>query len=106
MMRSLLVALAISGWMPAALAKVVVVTTTQDPAAITQAIGGDRVEVTALARGYQDPHFLDAKPSYILKLRGADLVEVIGLDLEIGYIGPLLSGSRNEKIAPGQPGYL
>src|SRR4051812_24572299 len=89
-----------------ALAKVTVVTTTQDPAAITRAVGGARVEVSALAKGYQDPHFLDAKPSYMLLLHNADLVEVIGLDLEIGYIGPIVQGARNEKIQPGRPGFL
>jgi zinc/manganese transport system substrate-binding protein len=89
-----------------AAARVTVVTTTQDPAALTRAVGGDRVEVTALAKGYQDPHFLEAKPSYMVLLHQADLVEVIGLDLEVGYIGALLSGAHNETIMPGKPGYL
>lgn len=87
-------------------AKLRVVTTTQDPAAITRAVGGDRVSVTPLAKGYQDPHFLDAKPSYMLELNRADLVEAIGLELEIGYLPSLLSGARNPKILPGQPGFL
>lgn len=87
-------------------AKLRVVTTTQDPAALTRAIGGDRVSVTALAKGYQDPHFLDAKPSYMLELNRADLVECIGLELELGYLPSLLTGARNPKILPGQPGYL
>ena len=86
--------------------KLRVVTTTQDPAAITRAIGGERVSVTPLAKGYQDPHFLDAKPSYMLELHRADLVEAIGLDLEVGYLSSLLSGARNPKILPGQPGFL
>jgi len=96
----------LAGLAPAAHASLDVVTTTQDPAAITRAIGGDRVNVLSLCKGYQDPHYLDAKPSYMLKLHNADLVEVIGLDLEIGYIGPLLTGARNENIMPGQNGYL
>jgi zinc/manganese transport system substrate-binding protein len=87
-------------------AKLRVVTTTQDPAAITRAIGGDRVSVTPLAKGYQDPHFLDAKPSYMLELNRADLVEAIGLELEIGYLPSLLAGARNPKVLPGQPGFL
>ena len=91
---------------PPAMAKLTIVTTTQDPAALTRAIGGERVEVAALAKGYQDPHFLDAKPSYMVLLHGADLVEVIGLDLEVGYIGPIVSGARNENILPGRPGFL
>lgn len=87
-------------------AKLRIVTTTQDPAALTRAIGGDRVTVTALCKGYQDPHFLDAKPSYMLELNKADLVEAIGLDLEIGYLPSLITGARNPKVQPGQPGYL
>lgn len=89
-----------------AFAKLIVVTTTEDPAALTRAVGGERVEVTALAKGYQDPHFLDAKPSYMVLLHKADLVEVIGLELEAGYLGALLSGARNDALMPGQQGYL
>ena len=89
-----------------ALAKLNVVTTTQDPAAITRAIGGDRVNVKALAKGYQDPHFVDAKPTYMVDLNRADLFIVIGLDLEIGYASSLIIGSHNDKIGLGQPGYL
>src|SRR5256885_4929321 len=87
-------------------AKLNVVTTTQDPAALTRAIGGDRVDVKALCKGYQDPHFLDAKPTFMVALNRADLFVVVGLDLEIGYAPPLIAGSHNENIAPGQPGYL
>ena len=87
-------------------AVVKVVTTTQDPAAITRAIGGDRVEVKALAKGFQDPHFLDAKPTFMLDLNHADLVVCIGLELEIGYLPPLIAGAHNDKINVGEPGYL
>ena len=90
----------------AALAALNVVTTTQDPAAITRAIGGDRVNVTTLCKGFQDPHFLDAKPSYMVALHRSDLVESIGLELEIGYLPTLVTGARNDKILPGQPGFL
>jgi zinc/manganese transport system substrate-binding protein len=83
-----------------------VVTTLEDLASITATVGGDRVETFALARGYQDPHFVDAKPSFILKLSRADLLVVAGLELEIGYLPPLIDQSRNEKIHPGGPGYL
>lgn len=83
-----------------------VVTTIQDLASITQEIGGDRVDVTSLGRGYQDPHFIEAKPSFLLLLRNADLLEVVGLELEIGYLPPLLDQSRNNNIRPGQRGYL
>ncbi|HEY7111349.1 MAG TPA: metal ABC transporter substrate-binding protein [Thermoanaerobaculia bacterium] len=89
-----------------AVAKVKVVTTLQDFASIAEAVGGDRIETFALARGYQDPHFVDAKPSFILKLSRADLLIVAGLELEIGYLPPLLDQSRNDKIRAGSPGYL
>ena len=68
--------------------------------------GGKRVEATSLARGYQDPHFVEPKPSFVLKLSKANLLIVAGLDLEIGYLPPLLDQSRNAKIRPGNPGYL
>ena len=87
-------------------AKLNVVTTTQDPAALVRAIGGDRVDVKALCKGYQDPHFLDAKPTFMVALNRADLFVVVGLELEIGYAPSLITGSHSEKIAPGQPGYL
>jgi len=89
-----------------AFAKVQVVSTLQDFASIADSVGGDRVETFALARGYQDPHFVDAKPSFILKLTRADVLIVAGLELEIGYLPPLLDQSRNDKIRPGGPGYL
>ncbi len=87
-------------------AKVRVVSSLQDFASIADSVGGDRVETFALARGYQDPHFVDAKPSFILKLSNADLLIVAGLELEIGYLPPLIDQSRNGKIHPGSPGYL
>ncbi|HVN75436.1 MAG TPA: metal ABC transporter substrate-binding protein [Thermoanaerobaculaceae bacterium] len=87
-------------------AKLRVVTSLEDFASIAQAIGGDRVEATALARGYQDPHFVDAKPSFVLKLSRADLLIAAGLELEIGYLPPLIDQSRNDKIHPGSAGYL
>jgi len=91
---------------PLAQAKLNVVTTTQDPAWLTQTIGGERVSVIALCKGYQDPHFLDAKPSFMVDLNRADLVEYIGLELEVGYLPSLLTGARNNKLAAGQPGNL
>jgi zinc/manganese transport system substrate-binding protein len=89
-----------------ALAKVQVVTSLQDFSSIAQAIGGSRIETFALARGYQDPHFVEPKPSFILKLSKADLLIVAGLELEVGYLPPLIDQSRNAKIRPGGPGYL
>jgi ABC-type Zn uptake system ZnuABC Zn-binding protein ZnuA len=83
-----------------------VVTTTEDLAAITRAVGGDKVEVTALARGYQDPHFVEPKPSFILAVSRADLLIAVGRELEIGWLPTLISSSRNARIQPGAPGYL
>lgn len=83
-----------------------VVTTIQDLASITKEVGGDRVDVTAIAKGYQDPHFVEPKPSFLLLLRRAELLEVVGLELEIGWLPPLLDQSRNNAIRPGQAGYL
>jgi zinc/manganese transport system substrate-binding protein len=90
---------------PAA-AKVQVVTSLQDFASIADAVGGKRVETVALARGYQDPHFVEPKPSFVLKLSKADLLIVAGLELEIGYLPPLIDQSRNANIRPGSAGYL
>lgn len=86
--------------------KLKVVTTISDLASITSEVGGDRVEVMSIARGYQDPHFVEPKPSYLLSLRNADLLEVVGLDLEAGWLPPLLDQSRNNRIRPGSKGYL
>ena len=86
--------------------KLSVVTATTDLAAIVQEIGGDRVEVDSIARGYQDPHFVEAKPSFLLKLRKTDLLVIVGLELEIGWLPPLIQQSGNPKIQVGAPGYL
>ena len=83
-----------------------VVTSLQDLASIAAAVGGDRVEVFALAKGYQDPHFVDAKPSFVLQLSRADLMIVAGLELEAGYLPPLVTQSRNTKIQSSGRGYL
>jgi zinc/manganese transport system substrate-binding protein len=106
MKRPTLVLAALLGLASPCLAKLRVVTTLQDFSSIAESIGGDRIEAFALARGYQDPHFVDAKPSFILKLGKADLLIVAGLDLEIGYLPPLIDQSRNENIRPGAKGYL
>lgn len=87
-------------------ATVRVVTTTPDLAAITKQVGGDRVDVTALSLPTQDPHFVDAKPSAMLKLNKAELLVVVGLDLEIGWLPTLQTGARNSKILTGASGYL
>src|SRR4029453_4885175 len=90
---------------PAA-AAVNVVATTEDLAALAREVGGDKIKVEALARGYQDPHFVEAKPSFILKLHSADLLVAVGRELEIGWLPPLIQQSRNARIQPGAAGYL
>jgi zinc/manganese transport system substrate-binding protein len=91
---------------PAANAAVNVIASTEDLADLTREVGGDKVKVEAIARGYQDPHFVEAKPSFILKLAKADLLVVVGRELEIGWLPPLVQQSRNAKIQPGAEGYL
>ena len=86
--------------------KLNVVTTTEDLASIAREVGGDRITVESIAKGYQDPHFVEAKPSFILKLQKADVLIVVGRELEIGWLPPLVQQSRNAKIQPGSEGYL
>ena len=101
---ALLAALATA--VPRAAAPINIVTTTSDLASIVSEIGGDKVTVESLARGYQDPHFVEAKPSFVLKLNKADLLVVVGRDLEIGWLPPLITQSRNARIQPGADGYF
>ncbi len=103
------VTLLLAGILPAparAASKLNVITATTDLAALAQEVGGDHIEVESIARGYQDPHFVEAKPSFLLKLRRADLLVVIGLQLEIGWLQPLITQSGNPKIQVSAPGYL
>src|SRR5947207_5971275 len=86
--------------------KLNVVTTTEDLASIAREVAGDRATVESIARGYQDPHFVEAKPSFILKLQKADLLIAVGRELEIGWLPPLVQQSRNGRIQPGAAGYL
>ena len=86
--------------------KLNVVTATEDLAAIAREVGGDRITVDSIAKGYQDPHFVEAKPSFILKLQKADLLVLVGRDLEIGWLPPLIQQSRNSKVQVGGEGYL
>jgi zinc/manganese transport system substrate-binding protein len=87
-------------------AKLNVVATTEDLASIAHEVGADRITVESIAKGYQDPHFVEAKPSFILKLQRADLLIVVGRELEIGWLPPLIQQSRNAKIQVGADGYL
>src|SRR6266513_5566829 len=86
--------------------KLTVVTTTEDLAAIAREVGGDHISVDSIAKGYQDPHFVEAKPSFILKLQKADILILVGRDLEIGWLPPLIQQSRNSKVQVAADGYL
>ena len=83
-----------------------VVTTTTDLKSITELIGGNKVSVSSIATGYQNPHFVDPKPSYIISLSNANMFVTVGLDLETGWSPQLLSSSRNTRIQKGSPGYV
>jgi len=82
------------------------ITTTRDLAAIAREVGGDHITVESIARGYQDPHFVEAKPSFILKLQKANILILVGRDLEIGWLPPLIQQSRNSKVQVGADGYV
>ncbi len=87
-------------------AKVHVVTTIETFADLARRVGGDRVDVKPLSHGYMDPHFVEPKPSLVIDLNRADLLVHVGLQLEIGWLPPLVLASRNEKIGRGMPGDL
>ena len=103
---SALAAVALCATAADARAELNVITTTEDLASIAREVGGDKIKVESLARGYQDPHFVEAKPSFVLKLNKAQLLIVVGRDLEIGWLPPLITQSRNARIQPGADGYL
>ena len=106
-MKKIFVTLLLLASLPAMAAnKLNIITATSDLASLTQEVGGDRVQVESIAKGYQDPHFVETKPSFLLKLRKADLLITVGLELEIGWLPPLVTQSGNPKIQPGNPGYL
>jgi len=94
----------LTGAMPARTLNVVA--TTPDLAALARAIGGNAIDVKALAKPTEDPHFVDAKPSHIVTLNRADVLIDGGAELEIGWLPPLLESARNDKIAAGAPGRI
>jgi zinc/manganese transport system substrate-binding protein len=109
--RTSVVAVVAAAWLAAsaparAQGKLYVVTSTEDLASIAREVGGDHITVDSIARGYQDPHFVEAKPSFILKLQKADVLVAVGRELEIGWLPPLIQQSRNSKIQVGAQGYL
>jgi zinc/manganese transport system substrate-binding protein len=83
-----------------------VVTSTTDLSDIARQVGGSRIVARSIGQGYQDPHFVEAKPSFVLELAKADVWAFVGLDLEIGWMPLLIDGARNGKIRPGGSGYV
>ena len=88
----------------AADAKIKVVATRPDLASLAREVGGDKVEVSAMAKPTEDSHFVDARPSFVVQLRGADVLIDGGAELELGWLPPLLQNARNPKLEAGKPG--
>jgi ABC-type Zn uptake system ZnuABC Zn-binding protein ZnuA len=106
-LSALAAAALLTGAMPARAAGALnVIATTEDLASIAREVAGDKATVESLSRGYQDPHFVEAKPSFVLKLNKADLLIAVGRELEIGWLPPLVTQARNARIQPGADGYL
>jgi len=106
MKKLTLIAAAFVALLTAAQAKLIVVATLPDYGAVARDIGGDKVDVTVMAKPTEDPHFVDAKPSHIVTLNRADVLIEGGAELELGWMPPLLESARNARIAAGTPGRI
>ena len=106
MKKILLLLSAITTCAFAAQAKLNVVATLPDFGSLAREIGGDKVNVTVLAKATEDPHFVDARPSFVVALRNADVLIDGGAELELGWLPPLLQNARNPKIEVGKPGRI
>jgi ABC-type Zn uptake system ZnuABC Zn-binding protein ZnuA len=98
--------LSLAAWSTAADPPLRICATVPDLAALAREVGGDRVHVTTFAKGPENPHYIEARPSFVRELAGADLFMQTGLELEIGWSPVLLKNARNEKVLPGAKGYL
>src|SRR3954452_15353854 len=87
-------------------AKLNVVATLPDFGSLAREIGGNKVGVVVLAKPTEDPHFVDARPSFVVSLRNADVLIDGGAELELGWLPPLLQNARNPKIEVGKPGRI
>ncbi|HSF20161.1 MAG TPA: metal ABC transporter substrate-binding protein [Vicinamibacteria bacterium] len=97
----------LAGAAPSSAADVLqVVATLPDLADIARQVGQERAEVSSIAVGFQDPHYVDPKPSFVVKLNRADVFIQVGLDLEIGWVPPLLNQARNPRVIRGGPGWI
>jgi len=106
MKNFLLIVSLIIGSAICAFAKINVVATLPDFGSFAREIGSDKVEVTVLAKPTEDPHFVDARPSFVVALRNADVLIDGGAELEIGWLPPLLQNARNSKLDIGKPGRI
>src|SRR5437899_7389373 len=88
----------------AAQAKLNVVATLPDFGSLAREVGGDKIDIVVLAKATEDPHFVDARPSFVVSLRNADVLIDGGAELELGWLPPLLQNARNPKIEIGKPG--
>src|SRR5437879_12413280 len=104
MKKILLILSTISVCVFSAQAKLNVVATLPDFGAVAREIGGDNVTGTVLAKPTEDSHFVDARPSFVVQLRTADVLIDGGAELELGWLPPLLQNARNPKIEVGKPG--
>ncbi len=106
MMRTLvLLALPVFGWIPA-MEPLKICCTVPDLGSLAREVGGEQVSVTVFSKGSEDPHFLEAKPSFIKALNQADLLVFVGMDLEAGYLPTLVQNARNARVLPGAPGHV
>lgn len=96
----------LAGFLPRTQAKLNIVAATPDLAAIAREVGGDITKVTSLALGTEDPHFVDAKPSFIRVLNQADVLIEGGAELEVGWLPTLVNSARNPKILGNEPGHV
>src|SRR5215813_11182661 len=106
MKKILLLLLAVGTCICSAQAKLNVVATLPDFGSLAREIGGDKVNITVLAKATEDPHFVDARPSFVVALRNADVLIDGGAELELGWLPPLLQNARNQKIEVGKPGRI
>ena len=104
MKKSLLILSSVLACAFAAQAKLNVVATLPDFGSLAREIGGDKIDIIVLAKATEDPHFVDARPSFVVSLRNADVLIDGGAELEIGWLPPLLQNARNPKIEVGKPG--
>ena len=108
MMKKILAiaAAALAAFATSARAELNIFATVPEWGALATELGGDKVKVYTATNALQDPHHVEARPSLIAKMRGADLVVATGAELEIGWLPLIIQQAGNPKVAPGQPGYF